>query len=302
MAVITSGTHPKALWPGVRAWFGLEYDKHSPQWPALFDELTSEKRYEEEVEQIGFGMATIKPEGEPLAYDASAQGYISRYTHVTYATGYMVTKEERDDNLYEEVSRRRAPDLAFAMRQTEEYVHANVYNRAFNTNFLGGDSKALCVSDHPTYTGNQTNVLTGADLSEAAIEDALILISNMTDSRGRKINLMGQSLHISTSDVFEAQRILKSVGQNDTANNAVNAIKSLGLLPGGAVVNNYFTSTSAWFIRTNARRGIQHFTRQKADFDQDNDFDTKNAKAAVIARWSQGWSDWRGVVGNPGVG
>jgi hypothetical protein len=298
---INSGTHPKALWPGVKGWFGQEYDKHETEWTDLFESDGSEKRYEEEVETIGFGMATIKPEGEALSYDSTSQGYTSRYTHVAYATGYMVTHEEIKDNLYEEVSKRRAPDLAFAMRQTEEYVHANVYNRAFTAGYVGGDGQILCVSTHPTVVGSQSNVMTGADLSEVAIEDMLVAISNAKDSRGRRINLRGESLHISTADMFEATRILKSVGQNDTANNAINAIKAMGLLPGGAKVNHYFTSTSAFFMRTNARRGMRHFTREAAMFDQDNDFDTKNAKAAVYARWSQGWSDWRGLWGNPGV-
>jgi hypothetical protein len=298
---INTGTHPKALWPGVKSWFGLEYDKHEVQWTALFDLETSNKRYEEEVEQIGFGLATVKPEGESLSYDSASQGYVSRYTHVAYAIGYMVTHEEMKDNLYEEVSRRRAPDLAFSMRQTEEIVHANVYNRAFTTGFNGGDGVVLCSSAHPTVYGNQSNLLTGADLSEVALEDALIAIGDARDARGRKINLKAQSLHISTADQFEAIRILKSVLQNDSANNAINALKASGAFPGGAKVNNYFTSTSAWFIRTNARRGMRHFTREEAMFDQDNDFDTKNAKAAVYARWSQGWSDWRGVWGNPGV-
>ncbi len=301
MPVINTGTHPKALWPGVKSWFGLEYDRHEPQWPALFEQENSEKRYEEEVESVGFGMATVKPEGEALAYDTSSQGYVSRYTHVAYAIGYMVTHEEQKDNLYAEVSRRRAPDLAFAMRQTEEWTHANVYNRAFSSTYTGGDGKSLCASDHPTLYGSQSNLLTAADLSETAIEDALTAIGNAVDARGRKINLKGMTLHISTSDQFEAARILKSVQQNDTANNAINAIKAMGMLPGGAIVNNYFTSTTAWFIRTNARRGMRHFTREAASFDQDNDFDTKNAKAAVYARWSQGWSDWRGVWGNQGA-
>ncbi len=301
MPVINTGTHPKALWPGVKSWFGLEYDRHDPQWPELFEQDTSEKRYEEEVENVGFGMATVKPEGEALAYDSTSQGYVSRYTHVAYAIGYMVTHEEMKDNLYEEVSRRRAPDLAFAMRQTEEWTHANVYNRAFSSTYTGGDTKALCASDHPSLYGSQSNLLTAADLSEVAIEDALTAIGNAVDGRGRKINLKGMTLHISTSDQFEAARILKSVQQNDTANNAINAIKAMGMLPGGAKVNNYFTSTTAWFIRTNVRRGMRHFTREAASFDQDNDFDTKNAKAAVYARWSQGWSDWRGVWGNQGA-
>lgn len=301
MPVINSGTHPKALWPGVKSWFGMEYDRHDPQWPDLFEQDTSEKRYEEEVENVGFGMATVKPEGEALAYDTTSQGYVSRYTHVAYAIGYMVTHEEMKDNLYEEVSRRRAPDLAFAMRQTEEWTHANVYNRAFSGSYTGGDSKSLCASDHPSLYGSQSNLLTAADLSEVAIEDALTAIGNAVDGRGRKINLKGLTLHISTSDQFEAARILKSVQQNDTANNAINAIKAMGMLPGGAKVNNYFTSTTAWFIRTNVRRGMRHFTREAASFDQDNDFDTKNAKAAVYARWSQGWSDWRGVWGNQGA-
>jgi hypothetical protein len=299
--IINTGTHPKALWPGVKAWFGLEYDKHSPQWPDLFEQETSDKKYEEEVEQIGFGMATVKPEGESITYDSASQGYTARYTHVAYASGYMVTHEERKDNLYEAVSRRRAPDLAFSMRQTEEYVHANVYNRAFTSGYTGGDGVILCSASHPTVYGLQSNLLTSADLSETAIEDALTQIGNAVDARGRKINLQGQTLHVSTSDQFEAARIMKSVLQNDTANNAINVIKAMGLLPGGVKVNNYFTSTSAWFIRTNARRGMRHFTREAVMFDQDNDFDTKNAKASVYARWSQGWSDWRGVYGNAGV-
>lgn len=299
--VINTGSHPKALWPGVKAWFGLEYDKHEVEWTDLFEVETSNKRYEEEVEQVGFGLATVKPEGESITYDSSAQGYTSRYTHVAYASGYMVTHEEMKDNLYEEVSRRRAPDLAFSMRQTEETVHALVYNRAFTSGYTGGDGIILCSASHPTVYGNQSNVLTGADLSEASLEDAGIAIGQATDARGRKINLKPMSLHISVSDQFEAVRILKSVQQNDTANNAVNAIRAMGMFPQGAKVNHYFTSTSAWFVRTNARRGMRHFTREETSFDQDNDFDTKNAKAAVYARWSQGWSDWRGVWGNPGV-
>lgn len=302
MAAITTGLHPKALWPGVKAWFGRAYD----EWPAQYTDLvaieTSDKKYEEEVESTGFGMATIKPEGNSLNYDSDSQGYTKRFTHVTYAIGYMVTEEELSDNLYEEVSRRRSPDLAFALRQTKENVAANIFNRAFSTSYLGGDGVEFMATNHPTLNGNQQNELTTpADLSEAAIEDMVILIRQATNARGLKIRLQPRSLHVPTDLEFEAHRILDSILQNDTAQNAVNVLKSTGAIPEGIKVNQYFTSTTAWFIKTNARRGARMYQRWKVRMKKDNDFDTSNAKVKAYERYSVGWADWRGYYGTPGV-
>lgn len=302
MPAITTGTHPKALWPGIKAWFGRTYDEHVPEYPALYEMDTSDQAYEEDVEITGFGLAPAKPEGTAIAYDSETQGIVSRYPHVPYALGYIVTYEELRDNLYEVVSKRRAQALAFSMRQTKENIAVLPYNRAFNAAYPIGDGAALISAAHPTLAGPQSNLLaTAADISEAAIEDLAIQIMQTTNNRGLKISNIPQSLHVGPANFYEAHRILGSVLQNDTSNNAINVIKSIGQFPKGISINHYFSSATAWFIRTNVPRGMIYYEREKLSFDQDNDFDTMNAKAKAYERYSFGCSDWRQIWGTPGV-
>ena len=268
----------------------------------LFDAKNSDKAYEEVVEQTGFGLASMKPQGESINYDTQAQGATTRFTNVAYALGYMIFHEEMKDNLYMESIERRTPDLRFSMEQTHETVCANVYNRAFNSAYVGGDGVELCATNHPTLTGNQSNELSAsADLSETALEDLCIQISQATDARGRKIKLMPQSLHVHPNDFFEATRILESVLQNDTANNATNALKITGMFPGGIKMNHYFTDSDAFFVRTNRKWSMLHFQREALAISEDNDFDTKNLKYAAYERFSAGFADFRGVYGSPGA-
>lgn len=302
MAIITTGSHPKALWPGIRAWWGRSYSEHVPEYPDLFETDTSDKAYEEEPEISGFGLAPVKPQGQQIYYDTEVQGAVSRYTHVAYALGYIVTFEELRDDLYEVVSKRRAQQLAFSMRQTKENILAAVYNQGFNASFPGADGVALMSLTHPTLSGSQSNLLTtAADISETAVEDLCIQIMQMTNNRGLKISGLPQSLNVPPQLWFEANRIYNSVLQNDTANNAINVLRATGAFPKGIKVNHYFSSATAWFIRTNIPRSLQYFERDKISFDQDNDFDTKNAKAACYERYSAFWSDFRGLYGTPGV-
>jgi hypothetical protein len=302
MAVITTGTHPKALWPGIKLWWGRSYDEHQPEFPDLFEMKESDKAYEEEPEITGFGLAPVKPQGSQIMYDTETQGPVSRFTPIAYALGYIVTFEELRDNLYEVVSKRRAQQLAFSMRQTKENVLANVYNQAFNSAYLGADSVSLCSTAHPTLSGNQSNLLTtAADLSEASAEDLCIQIMQTSNNRGMKISALPQSLHIPPALWFDANRIYHSVLQNDTANNAINVLKATGVFPKGIKVNHYFSSSTAFFIRTNIPGSVQYFERDKISFDQDNDFDTKNAKAACYERYSAFWADWRGLFATAGV-
>jgi hypothetical protein len=287
---------------GIKEWWGRSYSEHPEEYVDLFDKETSDKAYEEDVEITGFGLAPVKPQGTSINYDVESQGAVTRYTHVAYALGYVVTYEELRDDLYEVVSKRRAKQLAFSMRQSKENVCANVFNRAFNSSYTGGDAVSMINSAHPTTSGNQSNVLaTAADLSEAAIEDLTIQIMQAQNNKGLRISLMPQSLHVPVQTYYEANRILKSVLQNDTANNAINVIKATNVFPKGIKMNHYFTSATAWFIRTNAPAGLKMYERDAVMFDQDNDFDTKNAKAACYERYSVGWSDWRSVYGTAGV-
>lgn len=300
--VIQTGTLPKLLWPGIKKIWGTAYNDHKVQYTDLFEVETSDKKYEEFVEYVGFGLAPEKPEGQGITYDTDAQGPVTRLQSVTYALGFMVTREAMKDNLYMEVARRRVPRLARSMRLTKETVHALVYSRAFTSTFTGGDAKELCATDHPTFDGTQSNELTNpANLSEAAIEDMLIQIGDAKDSRGEKIAIQGKCLVIPTALQFEAHRILKSVLQNDTAMNAVNAIRSMGMLPDGIKVNNFLISTTNWFVRTDAPDGMISLDREPIEFGEDGDFDTHNQKYQAYERYIPGWGDWRGLYGTPGV-
>lgn len=299
---ITTGAHPKALWPGVKAFFGKEYAEKPMQCTMVFEKQSSDKAYEERVEETGFGLAPVKAEGAGVSYDTDAQGYVSRMTNVTYALGAIVTLEAIQDNQYEDVAKRKAKKLARSMRQTKENVAANVLNRGFTAAFAGGDGVELFSTAHPTVSGTQSNELAvAADLSEAAIEDALTLIRQMTDSRGLRIQAKGQKLVLPPALEFEGTRILSSVNQSGTANNDINAMKALGMLPGGIVMFDYLTDSDAWFITTDVPEGLIYQERMPVKLEQDNDFDTSNARMKAMGRWAVGWADWRGCVASPGA-
>ena len=299
---ITTGNIAKLLWPGLNARWGQKYNEHPAEWKDLVDVASSDKAYEEDQELTGFGLAPVKTQGASVSYDTQGQGVTTRYTHIAYGLGFVITKEAIDDNLYEKIGMQRTGSLAFSFRQTKENVVANMYNRVISGSYLGADGVALGSTAHPSLAGNQSNILaTAADMSEASIEDLCVQIGLAQNSRGMKISIMPRSLIVPVQLQFEAARILKSVGQNDTANNAVNAIRSMGLLPGGYVVNHYLTDTDAWFVKTDAPDGMLGFQRQAFEFTQDNDFDTENAKAKGYERYSFGWTDPRGLYGSPGA-
>lgn len=301
--VINTGSHPKLLWPGIKAIWGQVYDAHPAEYTDLYDIENSTRAYEQDVQVTGFGLAPVKGQGAPVSYDSEMQGWITTYAHIAYALGYIVTKEELDDNQYKEVSTRRAKANAFSCNQTIENVAAFLYNNAFSTTyFTTPDAKALCASDHVNASGGTfSNALTpAADLSEAALEDISIQIMNATMDRGLKIAVMPRSLHIPTQEWYNANRILKSVLQANTANNSINVLKATNAFPEGIKMNHYFTSPSAWFVRTNIQQGMKFYWRTKTEFDQDNDFDTKNAKSASYMRFSVGCTDPRGIYGSNG--
>lgn len=299
--IINTGSHPKALWPGVQAWWGQTYNAHAAEYPELYDVLSSDQAYEEQVGLTGFGLAPVKPEGESVLYDSENQGFTSRYLNIPYGLGYKVTHEELKDNLYEQVSMRRSEANAFSMNQTIENVSSAVYNDAFIGNvFLNADGVRLVSTAHVNVTGGTfSNELSpAADLSEASLEDICILIMGVQNDRGLLINVMPNSLIVARQRWHQANRVLGSVLQPDSASNNINVLKATNAFPGGIKMNHYLTNAHPWFVRTNCPYGMQFFWREKPSFDQDNDFDSKNAKAASYMRFSVGNTDPRGVFGS----
>jgi hypothetical protein len=307
--VIATSSFAKALWPGVNTWYGDAYAQYPVEWDKLFEKNTSRKAFEEDVGGSYFGLAVVKNEGAPVTFDTSRQGFTSRYNHVVYALGFIITREIYEDDQYDVVGKLKAQSLAFSMRQTKEIVGANVYNRAFNTAYVGGDSATLIASaggggstSAPNIAGGTyTNgVATAVDLSEASLEQACIDIAGFTNDRGLKIAVRPKTLIIPKELMFEASRILKTEGRPGTDLNDLNALKTMGMIP-EIVVNHYLTDTDAWFIRTDVQNGLKYFERRGDEFNMDEDFDTENAKYKASARYSFGWTDRRAIYGSPGA-
>ena len=300
--IITSSSFAKLLWPGLNSVYGKEYNDYPVEWEQLFEKNTSDKAYEEDVGLSSFGLASVKNEGAPIAYDVERQGFTSRYNHVVYALGFIITREIYEDDQYGKVGAQKAKALARSMRQTKEIVGANVYNRAFTSGYVGGDGATLISSSHANVAGGtwSNQIATASDLSEAALEQAVIDIAGYRDDRGLLIAAKPQKLVIPYQLQFEANRILNATGRVGTDLNDPNAIKNMGLF-GTVATNHYLTDPDAWFVLTDVKDGMKYFERRADQFEMDNDFDTENAKYKATARYSFGWSDPRAIYGSAGA-
>ena len=303
MAIVNTGAIGKALWPGLNAIFGLAYNEFPAEYAEIFKKYSSGKNFEEDLGMYGLGLAEVKPEGDVVHYGDFAQAFLKRYVHITYALGYIVTREAIEDNQYAELAAQRTRMIAKSMRQTKEIVAANVLNRAFNGSYVGADGLELCSLVHLLGKGGTfaNKLTTAADLSEASLEQAAIDIMGFVDDASLKISVMPEKLIIPKELCFEAERILKSMLQVDTANNTINALRSKGVLPGGYAVNHYLSDTDAFFILTNAENGMKHFERRGVEFEQDQDFDSDNVKFKGSERYVFSWTDPRGIYGSAGA-
>ncbi|MBI0474225.1 hypothetical protein D9601_02445 [Sphingomonas sp. MA1305] len=281
----------------MKAWFGMEYDKVPATWSKIFTKMSSNKFQERIAESTTFGLAPTKTEAAPIQYDSDQEGYVAIFQHAVYGLGYIVTREELEDNQYEEVSQARSGNLAWSMQTTAEYVHANVLNRGFSTQYPIGDGAALFSAAHPTQSGNQSNLLTAADFSEAAMEDATKAVWAIKNNRGFPINAGVKRLIIPTNVAFNATRVLNSVLRSGTNNNDINALNAMGIVP-DIVVNKYLSSSNAWYVQTDVPNGLISMWRRQVELEKDNDFDTENAKAKATMRFACGAADWRAIFGN----
>jgi len=299
---ISRGQLVKELEPGLNALFGLEYKRYENQQVEIFDTESSDRAFEEEVMLSGFANAQVKPEGSGVTFDNAQETFTARYTHETIALAFAITEEAIEDNLYDRLASRYTKALARSMANTKQVRAANVLNNAFDPLFLGGDGIELCSTAHPTIAGTVANELTtSADLNETSLEQALIDIAALTDERGLKVAAQGKKMIIPSELQFTAERLFKSQGRVGTADNDINAVKSMGMVPQGYVVNNFLTDTDAWFIKTDVPNGMKMFVRAPIKTAMEGDFDTGNVRYKARERYSFGWSDPRGIFGSPGA-
>ena len=293
----------KELEPGLNALFGLEYNRYENEHAEIFASEASDRAFEEEVMLTGFGSAPVKTEGSAGTFDQATESFTARYTHETIAMAFAITEEAIEDNLYDRLAARYTRALARSMANTKQVKAANVLNNAFNSSFAGGDGKELCATDHPIATGGtfRNELSTAADLSETSLEQSLIDIAAFVDERGLKIAMQGVKLIIPKELQFTAERILRSPQRVGTADNDINAMASMGMIPQGYRVNHYLTDTDAFFIMTDAPNGLKQFVRSPVKTAIEGDFDTGNVRFKARERYSFGFSDPRGIFGSPGA-
>ena len=292
----------KELEPGLNALFGLEYKNYADEHAQIFDVENSDRAFEEEVMLSGFANASVKPEGSSVNYDTAQESFTARYTHETLALAFSITEEAIEDNLYDRLASRYTKALARSMANAKQVKAANVLNNAFSSSFTGGDGVELCSAVHPIVAGTFKNELsTAADLNETSLEQALIDIAAMTDERGLKIAAKGVKMIIPSALQFTAERLMKSQGRTATADNDINAVGSMGMIPQGYVVNHYLTDTDAFFIKTDVPNGLKMFVRAPIKTAMEGDFETGNVRYKARERYSFGFSDPRGIFGSPGA-
>ena len=298
---ISRGQLVKELEPGLNALFGLEYKNYANEHAEIFDTENSDRAFEEEVMLSGFANAPIKAEGTGVSFDNAQETFTARYTHETLALAFAITEEAIEDNLYDRLASRYTKALARSMANTKQVKAAKVLNNGFGT-ADGGDGKELLATDHPIAAGTEQNELsTAADLNETSLEQALIDIAALTDERGLKIAAKGMKLIVPSALQFTAERLMKSTQRVGTADNDINAVVSMGMIPQGYAVNHYLTDTDAWFIKTDVPNGLKHFVRAPLKTAMEGDFTTGNVRYKARERYSFGFSDWRGIFGSPGA-
>ncbi len=294
----------KELEPGLNALFGLEYKQYENQHEEIYTKETSDRAFEEEVMLSGFAQAQVKPEGSGVVFDNAQETYTARYTHETIALAFSITEEAIEDNLYDRLASRYTKALARSMAQTKQVKAVNplIQGLPSTNNFDSGDGVSLFNTAHPTIAGNVANTLaTQADLNETSLEQSLIDIAAMTDERGLKIAAKGMKMIIPSALQFTADRLMKSANRVGTADNDINAIRNMGMVPQGYVVNNFLTDTDAFYIVTDVPNGMKYFDRAPITTKMEGDFDTGNVRYKARERYSFGVSDFRGIFASEGA-
>jgi hypothetical protein len=293
----------KELLPGLNALFGMEYKRYGEEHKEIFETETSERSFEEETKLSGFSAAPVKNEGSALAYDNAQEAWTARYNHETIAMGFSITEEAMEDNLYDSLSSRYTKSLARAMAYTKQVKGAAILNNGFSGSYTYGDGVSLFSTAHPLVNGgtNSNRPATAADLNETSLEAAVIQIAGWTDERGLLIAAKPRKLVVPPALMFVATRLLETELRVSTADNDINALKSMNSIPEGYTVNHYLTDNNAWFLLTDVPNGLKHFVRTPMQTSMDADFDTGNARYKARERYSFGVSDPLGAYGSPGA-
>ena len=279
------------------------YEQRADEWKMVFREQKGIPRnYHEEPVLYGFGAAPELPDGMAVTYQSGGVLFIQRYLYKVYGLAFALTKVLVEDGDHIRIGQTYAKHLAQSLIETKETLAANILNRAFNSAYLGGDGVSLVSTAHPIVSGTFSNQLsTAAALSQTSLEQMLVQIRNAVDNNGKRIRLTPNKIVSGPSNVFQAEVLLKSVLRTGTADNDINPVKSLGLLAQGQGNLSRITSTTAWWIQTDAQDGLKLLMRRALEKSMEGDFETDSMRYKATERYTVGWTDPRGLYGTAGV-
>lgn len=277
------------------------YNQRDDEYAQIFNTRTGMTRsYHEEPVMHGMGPAPELPEGMAVNFDSGGILFIKRYYYAVYGLAFGLTKVLVEDGDHIQLGTTFSEHLAQSMIETKETLCANILNRAFNASFPGGDGVALISTAHPIRNGTFSNQLTtAAALSQTPVEQLLIQIRNAVDNNGKRIRLKPLQLVASPANVFQAEVILKSALRTGTANNDINPVRSM--IPKGQANLARITSTTAWWIKTDAPRGLSLMMRRKLQRSMEGDWDTDTMRYKSTERYVPGWTDPRTLWGTAGL-
>jgi hypothetical protein len=279
------------------------YDQRADEWSRVFREEDGIPRnYHEEPVLYGFGAAPQLPDGTPVTYQQGGVLFLKRYLYKVYGLAFALTKVLVEDGDHIRIGQVYARHLAQSLVETKELLSANVLNTAFNSSYPGGDGVALISTAHPIVNGTFSNQLaTAAVLSQTSLEQMLIQIRQAVDNNGKRIRLVPRQLIVAPGNIFQAEVLLKSVLRTGNANNDINPIKSIGLLDEGAAVLSRLTSSTAWWVQTDAPEGFKLLMRRRLEKTMEGDFETDSMRYKATERYDVGFTDPRCAYGTPGI-
>lgn len=302
MALTNRANFGDLLEPGFAKIYNDSFKEISQLYPSILNVKTSDKQDERESAVTGFSQLAAIAEGASVTYEDPIQMYDVVYRHQKFGLGFKITREMYDDDLYN-VMNSKPRELGLAANRSEELSAANIFNRAFNTSYTGGDAKPLLSTVHPRSDGGATQSnasSTSLVLSEDNLEVGILALRNQLDDKGQKKAFQANVLLVPVASPTRknAHLIVESDLRSNTADNDLNVYK------GTLTVKEwiYLTSTTAWFLIDSSMHKITWFWRQRAKFAQDTVFDTDTSLYAIRERFSNGFSDWRGIWGSQGDG
>ena len=282
-----------------RAYF-LEYSQHKMLYPTVFNMEDSTRGYEDFVKISGLGRMAQMGEGESIFYDQAIEGTRISVGHAMFGLGFQVSRVLMDDEQYSIMSR-MSQALARSVQYEQEVRAWALFNDAqAGATFTGFDSLALLNNAHTLLNSNSTvDNRIQADLSVSALEAAVDLFATVVDESNLNLAINPKVLVVPAQNRWLASTLLESEYDPESANNAINPLRDVGL---GWFATPFITDTDSWFVLADkGDHDLNFYWRLKPETEDTTDFDTKTLKFSSIQRFAVLFNEFRGVVGSMGV-